>query len=414
MGKQFEINGVLKDQSVLSYDDLLYLVNQYIKLGGELSSKSFNPKNNLPYPALARKILSDNGMTLLEFLNMFDEYKNKFRYFDTNKYEEYVNQYIYFSKKRVTPLPITKLRDYNLPGADWFINNNPNDDVDSWVKFVSWCGFVPNGKNKVDIKNKSIIAKKLLQYEKELGRPLTINDIKVSTVGFSTYTILELWGSMDNCREQIGLQQCVQHPLKNWEYFDSQMSIALEDMYKRTGSKEFTWNMILDNKKVSLSREFFKIACERENINVDQYFKDKGFTLLYRNGSGVNNRFDDGELCVSSLEYRYSTFLRNNNIDYQRDVRYGVFDSNFKRKKTNCDYVLDDCYWVEICGMTKANNETWKTYKPHSKLEQDYLKKLIAKESSLKSHNIPFLFLFKDDFDNNKYIDKTLKLMQQK
>lgn len=250
--------------------------------------------------------------------------------------------------------------------------------------------------------------------KKKIGRPIKQDDIKTNTIGFSHYVVTELWGSISNCRKELGLMECIQHPLKPWSYFDTQMTLALEDMYNKTNSKEFTWKMLLEDKKVALSRDGFKEACERENIDIDQYFLNKGFTFLHRNGAGVNVRFDDGELCVSNLEYIYSKFLRENNIKYNRNVKYKCFDINFEGKKTNCDYVINNTFWVEICGMTKANNETWKNWKPHNKLEEKYKNKMIEKEQSFKQNNIPFLFLFKKDFNDNSFKEKTFNLVNNK
>ena len=96
-----------------------------------------------------------------------------------------------------------------------------------------------------------------------------------------------------------------------------------------------------------------------------------------------------------------------------RNVRYSTVDKNFVGTKFDCDYVINNKYWIEICGMIKANSDNWKNFQGKNKLENDYFSKLISKEKSLIDNNISYLFLFAEDFNNDKYKEKLLDLMQQ-
>lgn len=335
------------------------------------------------------------------------------RNFNIKEYEDYVEKFKMISNNTITPLGVRDLVKYNLPTSNWFIKHCPNKEVSSWSDFVMWCGFMPKGRDKVNIKNKEIIKSKLIELENKLGRPIRQRDIKISTVGFSHYVITELWGNFQQCRDEIGLQKSIQHPVKSWAYYDSQMKIALNNIYNKLSTKSFSWKDFSLYKDVELSKDGFLDCCKREGIDPVEYFKEQGFELIFRNGSGRKYRYEDGELCVSNLEHIFSDFLRANHIQYTRNVLYNTFDSNYIGTKYNCDYVIKDMYWIEICGMTKADRDNWKTIQCNSKLEKKYNYKMIKKEESLLANNIPYLFLFKKDFDDGTFKEKTRSLIEQ-
>ena len=61
--------------------------------------------------------------------------------------------------------------------------------------------------------------------------------------------------------------------------------------------------------------------------------------------------------------------------------------------------------------MTKANADNWKEKHGNTKLEKDYSTKIILKDESLTKHNMPHLFLFKKDFDDNTFITKNFEFI---
>lgn len=77
----------------------------------------------------------------------------KRRKFDINKYDEYVKEFISKSEEMDRTIPYGELRFYDLPDGRWLIVNCPDKVVDTWAKFVAWCGFASDGLTKEQVIN---------------------------------------------------------------------------------------------------------------------------------------------------------------------------------------------------------------------------------------------------------------------
>lgn len=119
--------------------------------------------------------------------------------------------------------------------------------------------------------------------------------------------------------------------------------------------------------------------------------------------------FDDGERVVSTMEYDVSLYLKSKglkyNVDYFRDVMYKTF-ANIN-SKINCDYkiiVNGTPLYLEVAGIIyNCNNKDWKNIIYSSNQENNYKDKMIKKEKLLKENKCEYLFLFKDNFEENDY-----------
>ena len=406
------VNGKLKDSRDITYNDLIILTREYINKGNRLNSRSFKSSNNLPCGDRVRKILNQQNMSLFDFMEMFSTYDNMHTHFDVNEYNEYVDRYIHLSKENKKPISCRFLKKYNLPNRNWFIKYCPDKSVKKWNDFLKWCGLNIIKTNKSSDISKELIICKLSEYEELIGRPIKCHEVRTSILGFSRHVISFYWKNFYECKKEIGLLENKRNTYKPWEYYNITMQEILREVSHKMNSNSFAWEDILRYKTIPLSKTCFINACNRNNIDVEKYFNDLGYNILHQKGKGVVTKLDNGELCLSNLEYKFSLFLRQNSISYKRDVRYGTIDEEYRNRKYNCDYVITGKYWIEICGIIKSSNKNWKQYKCKNNIEQEYKDKLLIKESILIKNNIPFLFLFQEDFDKNTFQEKIINLIK--
>ena len=98
--------------------------------------------------------------------------------------------------------------------------------------------------------------------------------------------------------------------------------------------------------------------------------------------------------------------------DYTRNVLYKNIIDDKILNKIDCDYLFFNTFVVEIAGLLTNKKEDWHNYKPRSKREQDYQQKMIWKERLLIKNNIPFLFLFPEDFqEDSAYQPKLIEFI---
>ena len=126
-------------------------------------------------------------------------------------------------------------------------------------------------------------------------------------------------------------------------------------------------------------------------------------------GFKPNNRetefyMSDGERCDSSYEYDVSTWLKSQNIKYDRDIPYKDFISNYNGKM-NCDYrfVLDngEIWYVELAGFIN----TYDFSKLTSREEEIYYFKLKYKIKMFKQNDLNYLIIHPKDLKTKKLED---------
>jgi hypothetical protein len=114
------------------------------------------------------------------------------RIFDTNKYNEYVKEFIKISEDMDKTISYSNLRFYNLPDGRWFVNHCPDKSVDSWGKFVAWCGFYSHNST-----TKEQVINLVLKKSRKFNRPLMYDDFR----GHGCYhvhinTVKKYWKNM--------------------------------------------------------------------------------------------------------------------------------------------------------------------------------------------------------------------------
>lgn len=335
--------------------------------------------------------------------------KVKPRKFDKSKYDEYVKKFIKLSENRNKTISNKELRkpEFNLPDSRWFIDNCPDNNINTWSKFVDWCGFVakcyPPSKEKA--------SELIIEKQKKLGRPLMYDDFRnpgCYDVGIPY--INKTWGSMNKMKEELGLE------------------IIQESMIDRMLSKE-DFDKILESICKYIKEKDKDFITERELIShlewrnlpalskySKKYYKCSFIELLntkgYRMGKsscGITYDFEDGEHITSQFEFMFSKFLKNNgfkyNIDYFRDVKYSTFINDYN-KHMNCDYVLhinNQIIYIEIAGMLYGYKTWFYNNKEitSSKSKEKYRLKLKQKEQMLKNNGLIYFILFPCDLTND-------------
>ena len=109
---------------------------------------------------------------------------------------------------------------------------------------------------------------------------------------------------------------------------------------------------------------------------------------------------DDGERCDSRYEYDISTWLKVNNIKYDRDIPYKDFTNNYNGKM-NCDYrfVLDngEIWYVEMAGFIDTND----FHKLTSREEELYYFKLKYKKKLFEENKLNYIIIHPSDLKNH-------------
>lgn len=327
------------------------------------------------------------------------------RKFDIAEYDFYVKEFIRKSEEKGTPIPYNKLRlePFYLPDSRWYISNCPDKSVDSWAKFVAWCGFYTHGAPLTKERATELIYK----MQKQIGRPLMYDDFR----GRACYRvpieyIRKTWGSINKMKELLGLeiiQDSRTDKQLSKEDFDN-MIIDIVNHVKNDNRNFITNKDIDSNKNWCNSTSLRKYAKKYYKKTLPEIF-EKYDIHSGKQGIGINFTFSDREHVTSQFEYMFSKFLRDcglkYNFDYFRDVKYSTFIPEYKNNM-NCDYVIHingKTIYIEIAGIL-AEYKTWfYTDKPisRSKSKEKYRLKLKKKEEMLKYHNLVYFILFPCD-----------------
>lgn len=396
------VNGVMKSIAELSYEDLVWLFNDYIGKNGIVpTQKQCIVKNNLPHGRAINKILIENNVSYNDFLNQFGKVKHVRT--ESKDYDFYLERYKNVSNEIGHALTIKELKNnpYGLPSASWFVKYCPNKNVNSFNDFIIWSGYNSN-KLKCDDEE---VQNKLIELQSILRRPITRYDINKKTIGFSMIVINRIWGSLGKCKEELGLLKTKSSRPKPFLYYKQILDKYIDDNDVR--QRGFvTWNDIEKNTEVN-HKTFIKAFCDN-GYDFYKYLASNNIRLS-DNSFGHNTILPSGEKTVSSFEYEFSNFLEKNgfhyNKDYKRDVVYRSFIPLDNKSKINCDYVFSDKY-IEIAGLISNKNNDWDTCIYNYKKHYDYQQKMIYKRKLLEENNKDYLFLFPEDFQNNIYKEK--------
>ena len=417
MGKAvlLNINGNNKLTTEISYEDLVWLYKDFEQKNGRLPLTSEGlAKNNLPQQRIIKRILEENDITYNDFMLSLGKVGHVRA--DIKNYDAYIKRFKEVSDKLGRALLSCELTNnhYGLPSSSWFVKNCPDKLVKSYDDFVKWLGYESNKLQK----DNNEVANKLIELEKRLCRPITKSDITLENVGFSEIVINRIWGSLSNCKQELGLMRTPSSQPKPFEYYRDLLDSILDNIRNSTDRKFISWKDIESEKynPKKTDHKTFKKSFDKMEIDIFAYIKSKGFQMNPSSFS-FHYTFDDGERVISSFEYDFSQFLKSNGYiykdTYQRDVLYRTFIPNLKKSKSNCDYVINVdgiFYYIEIAGIIHSD---WEFATYSSKQETDYQDKMFQKKEWLKSAGVNYLFLFPEDFNNDDYKNKTIEFLQK-
>lgn len=406
MGKHYlNVDGKKVLTTEITYEDLVMLYKQYIEKFNEVPVFSkCTLKNNMPQGRIINKIISNKGITYNDFLLQFGKVSHVRT--ESKDYDYYVNRFIKLCSDHVLKIQDLINNEYGLPNANWFIKYCPDKNVKTYNDFIKWCGLKENDQAF----DKNYISDCLVKLQNELQRPITQKDITKKSVGFSMIVIKRLFGSLTKAKRELGLEKTKSKPINSFEYYKNNLDESLKNIKKFKNRNYISWADIENPLycKNTINHKTIKKAFERENIDIFSYIKSKGFHMNPSNFS-FHYTFDDGERVVSTMEYDVSLYLKSKglkyNVDYFRDVMYKTF-ANIN-SKINCDYkiiVNGTPLYLEVAGIIyNCNNKEWKNIIYSSNQENNYKDKMIKKEKLLKENKCEYLFLFKDNFEENDY-----------
>lgn len=394
------VNGVSKKSTEIDYDDLVWLYKDfYIKHGKYPISNDLLSKNNLPQWRIVKRILKINNITHNDFL--LDVGKVSHVRSSIENYEIYLKRFkeIFVKNGKMSILDLTN-NNYGLPSVSWLVENCPDNNVNSWNQFLSWCGFLTN-RNM----DKELVSERLINYEKRLGRCIKKSDICKSKIGFSMIVINRIWGCFTNCKKDLGL--IIKNGPKG--YSDDELLSFLDkiiECVKEEGREEITVKYDINFSpyiEQKISSSLFYRALSRRNTTLRDYLESQGLQLA-NNGNGMCYKYDDGEYVKSMLEYKFTNYIREElnlryNVDYKRSVLYKSFSDT--DSMIDCDYVIQldkKTIYVEIVGMIKPKYKNcWETTDFNSETKNKYRDHLKLKKKLLEENNLTYYFLFEDD-----------------
>lgn len=408
---KYNVNGIYKTGYELTYNDVKYLYDEYYRTYGKyLSSKSQVVSNNVPHSKILARVLKEQGITLNDWQNSYGLISHVRS--DPKHYDIYLKKFkdLYVEKGCIRYNELIK-NNLGLPNPNFFIKYCPDKSVKDYVSFIRWCGFKHN-----KIKEKEDIVNALIEYENNINRPITKDDLCVDKIGFSEIVIKRLWGTFSKCKEELGLIKTqMNRELYTFEEYKKKIDDRLDEIIKVKGRTTITWNDL--ETKIGYETpplEHHSVYKKFNNVGMDyaEYFIKKGFRFI-PSSYGHSQMFPDGEKTKSNFEYDYSTFLReigfNYNDGYTRDVMYKLFCNGLDdNSKMNCDYKVtynDKDYYIEIAGILESEDDLYADLTDDTDIK--YRDKMIIKRDLLKKSNINYLFLYSKDMNDDSYKIKT-------
>ena len=413
----------IKDKKVLTtevtYEDLVILYQQYIDKYGKVPTfHTCDSKHNMPQGRIINKVIEKQGITYNDFLLQFGKVSHV-RTENKENYDKYVKRFKEVSEEIGHTLRANELinNPCGLPNQTWFVKNCPDKNVKTYNDFVKWCGYK---SNKLE-KDKEEVIKSLIELEKQLGRPITKNDIKTSTVGFSLIVLTRMFGGLNKAKEEIGLMKTPPSVTpKPFEYYKNKIDKITDILKEKTDRDFITWgdieNIKYDYPDLKCEHKTLTKAFNQQGIDIFAYIKTRGF-LMSKNSLGKSYTFDDGERVMSAMEYDFSKFLRELGFEYKktyfRDIKYSTFSD--ETTKINCDYKImtnNKPLYIEIAGIIHGF-EDWRTHKYSSKRETEYQQKMLKKEKLLIDNNCQFIFLFDREMYNGNFKNILMKKIEE-
>lgn len=419
------INGIQKRSDLLNLNEVTQLFDDYFnKVKRNLSVNDLKAENNLPTYVMIKRVLNKDGINYKDFIGKYRKNNAKI-YNGMTKFEDAVCKYKEFSDKVGHPLTCAELKKYGLPSSEWFLRNCHDIGVNKWLDFVFWCGYIKtnSGSRSGNHISKEKAKELIYKYQDKINRPIKAKDFTVYKIGFSYSTMKQLWGGLNKCKYELGLDLSIHSNNTPIEYYIDGLKKRIE-AYKQ---QSILTNIVLQDLNIQVGdhikfRNLIKMLREN-NVNLYEILKEHELTLQSKEKSFSKIfLFEDNERVTSSYEKRFSTFLRNlgleYNKDYNRDILYSDLLGYNIDRKINCDYLLFNKIAVEIAGIIYNPKIGWKniSFNMNSKngiIRYKYHKKLLLKDKLLLDNEIPHLILFNNDFKEDKYKSVFIRFLKE-
>lgn len=234
------------------------------------------------------------------------------------------------------------------------------------------------------------------KYNK-LNRPLMYDDFRNPNRfdEIDITTIRHHWGTFDKMLEDLNLpinQEDMIHKHKNIDELKNDIIKLCEHIESNENRKNIAVDDINNCEWCLNAQTYQKYFKEKLSLTLSDFIKSIGY-IPNEPGKGMIYQFDDGEITKSQWEYQTSKYFRENNIDYERNVKYKNFISTYKGNK-DCDYVVktnNNVWYIEIAGILyrdRINKE-----KP-DKIKIRYQINLKQKEKMLQDNNLNYKIIY--------------------
>jgi len=383
---------------------LLNELKRYICEFNEIpTSNKINSLKDYPSPmAYIKHFKSWTNALKLIGINDKNTIKSEYK---KEKYSDYVDLFIKLSNEIGRPLKhrelVGKTKITNeLPDGRWFLKYCPDKNVTNYNQFIEYCGFKP----RYNISKEKVIEA-IYNMQNKLDRPLNkydFSDPSEDEVGISI--IQHYWGSMNNMKKELGLEIVREYMVERHKEIDELKEdiIKLCKYIKETENRDIITIDDIEDCEWCLSYQSYNKYIKQElNMTICDYIKSLGYKTNIP-GMGMVYEFEDGEKTYSKWEYIISKYLKDNNIIYNRDVKYNTFIDDYNNQM-NCDYIIENnglTWYVEVAGILDYTK-----MKKENNIRRKYKKDLDFKENMLKNNNLNYRIIYPHEIKNNPLDD---------
>lgn len=250
----------------------------------------------------------------------------------------------------------------------------------------------------------------IYRMQSKLDRPICQDDFKHPTKETIGIKIVErIWGNLTAMQQDLGLTIGIYAKKVPSDVYLDYIKDVCQKVYQ---NEHRTLLVVNDFKKYGVAwSKTYESRCRENGTTLREVLKSLGFELQ-KSGSGFNYTFDDGERVVSMYEYKFSNFLRQNNLIYNRDyfrsIKYKTLTTIYKGNM-NCDYEIHingRIFYVELAGIlgNKEHQECYRNNIPiKSKSKEKYRLGLMSKKEIFEKENLEYYILLPDDMNENTY-----------
>lgn len=347
-----------------------------------------NAEFNIPSHQTIMQTLGDRKE---EFFAHFKEKENAIFRGNYNKKCEEFKQFCLENNKVPS---IRELTILGFPQSKWFVTHSLDRNIKDYSDFVVSLGLKPNYNIPKETTSRLIYKK-----ANELNRTPMYEDFCGIDVNMDIgiNVIKRIWGTFNDMLIDLGFeinQENMMIKSKSIEEMKDDIR-RLCRYIEETENRNVIAMSDIDSCEWCLdSQTYNKHFKEKLNLSLVEYINQLGYDTN-KCGMGMVYVFKDGEKTTSIFEFDVSTYLRENNISYERNIRYDKFTNHEGNK--DCDYVINHngkVWYVEIAGMLDYRKVS-KTY--DDPIRKRYKEGLNIKINLLKSNNLNFNIIYPED-----------------